>query len=105
MFTGIVEETGRVERIEPGNKSVELSVRASRCGRELKVGDSLAINGCCLTVVRLISRKKYKLAYFDLLRETWKRTNLQFAQPGALVNLERPVAASGRFDGHFVTGP
>ena len=50
------------------------------------------------------SRGKHKLAQFDLLQETWKRTNLQFAKPGSLVNLERPVPADGRFGGHFVTG-
>jgi riboflavin synthase len=70
----------------------------------LKIGDSLAVNGCCLTVVRLASRGKHKLARFDLLRETWRRTNLQFAKPGTRVNLERPLRADGEFGGHFVTG-
>ena len=104
MFTGIVEETGAIEQIRPAAKSIELIVRMQSCGRALKVGDSLAINGCCLTVVRLRSRGKWKLARFDLLKETWRRTNLQFAAVGALVNLERPLRADGRLDGHFVTG-
>jgi len=104
MFTGIVEETGVVERIRPAAKSIELTVRAQLCGRGLKVGASLAINGCCLTVVKVATRGKYRLAQFDLLKETWVRTNLQFAQVGSLVNLERPLRADGNLGGHFVTG-
>ena len=104
MFTGIVEETGTVEQIKPGEKSILLTVRANVCGRGLKVGASLAINGCCLTVVKLATRGKYRLAQFDLLKETWNRTNLQFAQRGSLVNLERPLRADGNLGGHFVTG-
>lgn len=104
MFTGIVEEAGRVERIQPTDQSIQLTVRAARCGRGLKVGDSLAVNGCCLTTVKIARRGKQTLARFDLLQETWKRTNLQFAQPGSLVNLERPLRASGELGGHFVTG-
>src|SRR5262249_1029495 len=61
-------------------------------------------NGCCLTVVRLASRGARKILHFDLLRETWRRTNLQFAGAGSRVNLERPLRADGRLDGHFVTG-
>ena len=104
MFTGIVEESGTVERIQPAKKSIELTVRARLCGRGLKIGDSLAVNGCCLTVVKLASRGKHKLAQFDLLQETWRRTNLQFARPGSLVNLERSLRANGELGGHFVTG-
>lgn len=104
MFTGIVEEAGRVERIQPTEKSIQLTVRAQSTGRGLKLGDSLAINGCCLTTVKLARRGKQTLAQFDLLQETWKRTNLQFAKPGSLVNLERPLRASGELGGHFVTG-
>jgi riboflavin synthase len=104
MFTGIVEETGTVERIKPAAKSIELTVRANLCGRGLKVGASLAVNGCCLTVVRLAARGKCRLAQFDLLKETWQRTNLQFAKPGSLVNLERPLRVDGNLGGHFVTG-
>jgi riboflavin synthase len=104
MFTGIVEETGIVERIRPAANSIELTVRMSVCGRGLKVGDSLAVNGCCLTVVKLASRGKFRLARFDLLEETWRRTNLQFARAGSLVNLERSLRASGALGGHFVTG-
>ena len=104
MFTGIVEETGVVESIKPSARSIELTVRMKRCGHRLKVGASLAVNGCCLTVVRVASKGASKLARFDLLKETWQRTNLQFARPGALVNLERPLRADGQLGGHFVTG-
>ena len=104
MFTGIVEETGVVERIKPAAKSIELTVRTHLCGQGLELGSSLALNGCCLTVVKLASRGKYKLARFDLLKETWTRTNLQFAKPGSLVNLERPLRTDGNLGGHFVTG-
>jgi riboflavin synthase len=104
MFTGIVEETGTVQRIKPTPKSIELTVRANLCGRGLKVGASLAINGCCLTVVKVAARGKARLVQFDLLKETWQRTNLQFAQPGSLVNLERPLRTDGNLGGHFVTG-
>jgi riboflavin synthase len=104
MFTGIVEEAGAVERVSPAANSIELTVRANLCGRGLKVGASLAVNGCCLTVVKVAARGKFKLAQFDLLKETWQRTNLQFAKPGTLVNLERPLRADGNLGGHFVTG-
>jgi riboflavin synthase len=104
MFTGIVEETGVVKAIRPTAKSIELTVEARRCAEGLKLGDSVAVNGCCLTVVKLTSRGRSKQMRFDLLRETWERTNLQFAQPGSLVNLERSLRADGHIDGHFVTG-
>jgi len=104
MFTGIVQETGIVERIKPAKKSIELTVRANVTGRGLKPGGSLAVNGCCLTAVKVATRGKIKLVQFDLLQETWRRTNLQFAKAGSLVNLERPLRADGEFGGHFVTG-
>src|SRR2546423_15544466 len=104
MFTGIIEETGRVESIARRTCSIELGIRASLCARGLRAGDSLAVNGCCLTATKIGAKEKARVVYFDLLAETWKRTNLQFATPGSLVNLERPMAANGRFSGHFVTG-
>ncbi|MBI2924329.1 MAG: riboflavin synthase [Verrucomicrobia bacterium] len=104
MFTGIVEEAGAVEEIRSTAKSIELTVRAHVCGQGLKVGDSVAVNGCCLTVVKLGGRGRQKLLQFDLLKETWQRTNLQFARVGALVNLERSLRAGDPLSGHFVTG-
>jgi riboflavin synthase len=104
MFTGLVEETGTVESIRPGPDSIQLTLRARRCATGLKAGDSLAVNGCCLTMVSVTRRRAGALLRADLLKETWKRTNLQFAKPGSLINLERPLRADGRLGGHFVTG-
>src|SRR5262245_36740297 len=104
MFTGIIEETGVIERIRSTARAIELVIRSRRCASGLKAVDSLAVNGCCLTIVKGYSRSKSKLLQFDLLDETWKRTNLQFVQVGSLVNLERPLRAADRLHGHFVTG-
>ena len=104
MFTGIVEEAGVIEKIAPAKKSIEMTVRAGVCGRGVKVGDSVAVNGCCLTAVKVSARGRAKLIQFDLLQESWRRTNFQFARPGSLVNLERSLRANGELGGHFVTG-
>jgi riboflavin synthase len=104
MFTGIVEEAGVIEKITPTKKSIEMTVRARVCGRGVKVGDSVAVNGCCLTAVKVSARGKSKLIQFDLLQESWQRTNFQFGHPGSLVNLERSLRANGELGGHFVTG-
>ncbi len=104
MFTGIVEEAGVIEKITPTKKSIELTVRASVCGRGVKIGDSVAVNGCCLTAVKITPRGKAKLIQFDLLQESWQRTNFQFGKVGSLVNLERSLRANGELGGHFVTG-
>lgn len=103
MFTGIVEEAAVVKAVREGRESIEFTVESKTCSKSLKVGDSLAVNGCCLTVVNL-SGPKETTVHFELLVETWKRTNLQFAHAGSVVNLERPLKANGRLDGHFVTG-
>src|SRR5271156_1321339 len=104
MFTGIVEETGTVQKIQRGAKSILLTVCAKISSRGLKTGGSLAVNGCCLTATKISSREKFKLVQFDLLNETWTRTNFQSLKIGSLVNLERPLRAGGEFGGHFVTG-
>ena len=105
MFTGIVEEAGVVENIRSTPKGIQLVVRSKLCGQSLQAGASLAVNGCCLTVVKTAPfPKQQRLLQFDLLRETWERTNLQYARAGSLVNLERPMRTDGRLDGHFVTG-
>jgi riboflavin synthase len=104
MFTGIIEETGTVERIERSRDSIALQIRAEKSGRGLKIGGSLAVNGCCLTATKISRRGKGSLVQFDLLDETWKRTNFQFLKTGSLVNLERPLRAGDELGGHFVTG-
>lgn len=104
MFTGIVEETGTIQKITPSDNGIRLEIRMKECGRGLKLGDSIAVNGCCLTAAHISSHKQVKTVRFDLLQETWDRTNLKFAAPGALVNLERSLRADSRLGGHFVTG-
>jgi riboflavin synthase len=104
MFTGIVEEAGIIEKIVPATKAIEMTVRANVCGRGVKVGDSVAVNGCCLTAVKVILRGKARLIQFDLLQESWDRTNFKFGGVGSLVNLERSLRANGELGGHFVTG-
>jgi riboflavin synthase len=101
MFTGIVEATARVERlVETAAAGSFHLLLETPLAAALKIGDSLAINGCCLTVAEL----RGETIRFDLLAETLRRTNLGELRPGSLVNLERPMAADGRFDGHLVQG-
>jgi riboflavin synthase len=97
MFTGIVETTGKIVTIRPGRKSTELIVRTAIAPR---VGDSLAVNGVCLTVVA----KRGPRVRFDVLNETMRRTNFGELADGSLVNLERPLRANAGLDGHFVQG-
>ena len=104
MFTGIIEETGTVESVHPGGKSVRLTVSVRKTGLGLSVGDSLSVNGCCLTVVEVDSKGRSKAVQFDLLKETWDLTNLKDCRSGSAVNLERSLEAGGRLGGHFVTG-
>jgi riboflavin synthase len=104
MFTGIVEETGRIEAIRPKPAAIELIVRSRVCGRQLKTGDSVAVNGCCLTVEKISGRGPSRLLQFALLAESWKRTSFQFAAPGSSVNLERALRVGDRLGGHFVAG-
>lgn len=104
MFTGIVEETGVVREIRPSAASIRLVVRPRLCGKGVKVGDSVAVNGCCLTLVKITGRGSARDLHFDLLKETWNRTNLKAVQRGSAVNLERSLAVGDRMGGHFVSG-
>src|SRR5271170_7372994 len=104
MFTGIVEETGSLVAVRPGQAAIELQVLARVCGNGLKTGDSVAVNGCCLTVEKIRPKGKARLLQFAVLQESWRRTNLQFAAPGAGVNLERALRVGDRLGGHFVAG-
>jgi riboflavin synthase len=104
MFTGIIEEAGVVRDVQSAQRSIKLTVESGSLARGLKRGDSVAVNGCCLTAVDLVPAGRRTRIRFDLLRETWSVTNLQFLKKGSLVNLERPLRADGRLDGHFVTG-
>ena len=104
MFTGIIEETGRVEAIEHGKEAITLTVLTSVCSSGVREGDSIAINGCCLTVTATSSGNLTGAFQFNLLRETWQVTNLSSLRRGSLVNLERALAPDQRMGGHFVTG-
>lgn len=104
MFTGIVEETGKVRAIEIQADGKRLVVRMKKCAAGLKKGDSVAVNGCCLTVVRQQRGKTFTDVSFDLLNETWSLTNFKDLSVGTLVNLERSLTPNGRLGGHFVTG-
>jgi len=100
MFTGIIEETGRVAAFVPGTDSWQLQIAAPLLPAGVKLGDSVAVNGCCLTVVRFDSTH----LWFDVLEETRRLTNFALLAPGALVNLERSLRADSRLGGHFVSG-
>jgi riboflavin synthase len=102
MFTGIVEETGTIQSITLSEKSIRLTIAANITARGAKLGDSLAINGCCLTIVKIQKQKRH--LEFDLLRETWNLTNFHTLKIGSTVNLERSLAIGDRLHGHFVTG-
>ena len=102
MFAGIVENVGKVLSLEEASEAWELRVALPfGDGDGLDQGASLAVNGCCLT---LIAESKGTEATFDLLEETLERTNLSDLKKGSPVNLERSLPADGRVGGHFVTG-
>lgn len=100
MFTGLVEGTGRVLALSNSGGLTRLTIEAGPLAEGAKMGDSVALNGCCLTVTSLEGTH----LGFDLLEETQARTNLGAIKPGAVINLERALPASGRYGGHFVTG-
>jgi len=100
MFTGLVEGTGRVVALHSHETGALLTVDAGPVADGAQIGDSIAINGCCLTVVSI----KGAALDFDLLRETEAVTNLGKLKSGVVVNLERALPAQGRYGGHFVTG-
>jgi riboflavin synthase len=104
MFTGIVEEAGHVAEVVEKPDAIRLTVQSVLCGEDARIGDSIAVNGCCLTIVNIENVREGKNLSFDLLRETWNRTNLRSVTKGSLINLERALPASGRLHGHFVTG-
>jgi len=100
MFTGIIEEVGRITRIAKDGGKRKLTVSCAQVTRELKKGDSVSVSGVCLTAVEITPQSFTA----DLAEETWNRTSFSRIHEGALVNLERPMRANGRFDGHIVQG-
>ncbi|MDS1030302.1 riboflavin synthase [Bacillota bacterium LX-D] len=100
MFTGIIEELGQVVDNKRSSAKNYLKIKAEKVLLGTKVGDSIAVNGVCLTVTKL-----EKNAFFaDVMPETYRKTTLESLKLGEKVNLERAVAADGRFGGHFVSG-
>ena len=100
MFTGLIEEVGSVLQRNAPEGAKQLQVAAPLIASNVQPGDSVAVNGCCLTVT---TRRGDRLM-FDLLEETVERTNLKTLRPDSRVNLERALAAQGRLGGHFVQG-
>ena len=100
MFTGLVQALGTIREMEPRGEAVRLTVEASGPAAEAAIGDSVAVNGCCLTVVGIDGEN---LA-FDVIPESLDRTNLGAQSTGSRVNLELPLRPSDRMGGHFVQG-
>ena len=100
MFTGIIEEIGRVAKIEQHGENRRVTISASKLNQELRTGDSIAVSGVCLTALDIAP---YAFSA-DLAPETWSRTSFSRIHEGALVNLELPMKANGRFGGHIVQG-
>lgn len=100
MFTGIIEELGTIQKIQSQGSTLVLTIQGRRVLEDLKLGDSIAVNGVCLTVT------EYNHTSFivDLMPETFHSTSLSGVQEGSQVNLERAMSLNGRFGGHFVSG-
>jgi len=100
MFTGIIEEVGKVAKIEQRGENRRISIQAQNTPTELKTGDSISVSGVCLTALDI----KANSFCADLAPETWARTSFSHICKNALVNLELPMKANGRFGGHVVQG-
>lgn len=100
MFTGIIEEIGTVERIQKDTCNCQLSIKALKILEDIHLGDSIAVNGICLTVI-CFNRQSFTV---DVMNETWNRTALSMLRHGNNVNLERALPINGRLGGHIVTG-
>jgi riboflavin synthase len=100
MFTGIIEEIGQIQELRSSGESMVMKISASRILEDVHLGDSIAVNGVCLTVTSFSSSS----FTVDVMPETVKATSLQGLGRGSSVNLERAMSANGRFGGHFVSG-
>ena len=100
MFTGIVEEKGIVQSVEKKNNLFSLTIFVKKILKDSKIGDSIAVDGVCLTIVS----KRGKTLVFDMMKETIDKTTLQYLKKGSLVNLERSLKFGSRLGGHFVSG-
>ena len=100
MFTGIIEDIGTVKAVQSGKNSMQLTIASKKIVEDVHLGDSIAVNGICLTVVSFTNDS----FTVDVMPESVKATSIQDAKVGTAVNLERAMSANGRFGGHFVTG-
>ncbi len=100
MFTGIIEEKGSISKIMKTASQAVLTIKAQKIMEDIHKGDSIAVNGICLTVTSF-SKNEFQA---DVMHETLNRTALKMVKPGSSVNLERAMAAGGRFGGHIVSG-
>jgi len=100
MFTGLVREVGEVAWLRSTDQAVQLLIKAPRTAARARIGESVAVNGCCLTV----TAQREGQVMFDLLAESLERTNFGRLKPGSPVNLERALRVDGRLGGHFVQG-
>jgi riboflavin synthase len=100
MFTGIVEEIGRVESVQQAGESIVMQIAASKVLSDVHLGDSISINGVCLTVTSFTDAS----FSVDIMPETFRSSSLRQLAPNSSVNLERAMSANGRFGGHFVSG-
>lgn len=100
MFTGIIEEIGKIENIKQGTKSSVIRVMANKILEDVHIGDSIAVNGVCLTVISFTDRTFIA----DIMNETLSRSSLGSLKKGSYVNLERAMSVNGRFGGHIVSG-
>lgn len=100
MFTGIIEEIGKIQTVRKGAASSSISVQAKKVMQDVHIGDSIAVNGVCLTVTAF-SQGGFTA---DVMHETFNRSSLGSLQTGSPVNLERAMPSNGRFGGHIVSG-
>jgi riboflavin synthase len=100
MFTGIIEEIGSISSIKQTGQSIIIEIEAKKILEDVHLGDSISVNGVCLTVTKY-SAKQFTV---DVMPETFKATSLRLLKRSSKVNLERAMAAGGRFGGHFVSG-
>lgn len=100
MFTGLIEELGVIQQVSRGENYARLVIKAVKVTEDIQIGDSIAVNGVCLTVVNL----KPFLLTAEVMAETLTKSNLSYLKPGDLVNLERPLRLTDRLGGHLVNG-
>jgi riboflavin synthase len=100
LFTGIIEEIGTLKSVKSKTEALEITIQAKDILADVRLGDSISINGVCLTVTAFSE----STVAFDVMPETYRATTLQDLQQGSPVNLERAMAAGGRFGGHLVSG-